>query len=354
MQLRKITLHRYEAPLKKPFVTALRRVDKLESRIVRIETASGVVGLGEVVPTPPITQETFETIQEGFERIRQALMQARDGTFETMLTIIGKSDAKTPTKAAFESALFGIASQQAGQPLWRFLQDYFDAHPPTMQGRTLQSDITISVGDVAATLRDAEDAVARGYRHLKVKLDGDVTLGIERIRALHRRFPKIALRLDANQAFDVQGCVHLLQTLENDGIVCECIEQPLPADAIEGMAYVKAHTQTPMLADESVFSYDQAEAIITADAADMLNIKLAKTGGLREAARIAMLCKKHAMPAMMGCMLEGPVAIATAAHFALAFCDTVRLVDLDAVDLLDDPPYDGDVVFEGARIVLPS
>jgi len=135
--------------------------------------------------------------------------------------------------------------------------------------------------------------------------------------------------------------------------VCECIEQPVKADDIEGLAYVKRRCQTPVLADESVFSYEEAQRLIAEDAADMLNIKLAKTGGFREAIRIATLCREHHLPAMIGCMLEGPVAIAAAAHFAAAFGDIVKLVDLDAVALLNRPDNPTDVVFEESRIILP-
>jgi L-alanine-DL-glutamate epimerase-like enolase superfamily enzyme len=119
------------------------------------------------------------------------------------------------------------------------------------------------------------------------------------------------------------------------------------------MRRIKQAAQTPLLADEAVFSLEDARRVIEADAADMINIKLAKTGGISGALELGALCRDNDVKCMMGCMLEGPVAIAAAAHTAAALSDTVTLVDLDAVALLQTPYNPSDVRFEESRIYLP-
>jgi len=217
MQIVSMTLEHYRAALRTPFVTALRRVESLESRIVRIVTQESLEGLGEAVPTPQITGETMESIEAGFADIAARFKAAPPGSLEAALALLDKSEARSPTKAAFESALFGIAAKKAGVPLWRMLQRYAGvAHEPVL---TLHTDITISLNDTPTTLRDVQDALARGYRHLKIKLGSTIDTETARIETVANIVPKdMTLRLDANQAWSAHESVTFLKNWKSKAL----------------------------------------------------------------------------------------------------------------------------------------
>ena len=346
MKIKRITTHRFSAPLKHPFVTALRSVDHLEDIIVEIETENGYVGYGEGAPTPQITGETIGSIEAAVAFLAP-LLKGRDivASFDTILETLHHSiKHNTTAKSALESALYDLRSQAMGLPLYRMLGG-------TKQH--FQTDITISLNPIEEMVRDALEAVAQGYRTLKIKGGEDPERDTERILAIRDSLPgEITLRLDANQGWTPQESVRLLQAIEKRGVLAECIEQPVRADDIEGLRYIRERVETPLLADESIFSLEDANRVLEMQAVDYINIKLAKTGGISRALMLADLAKAHGVKCMMGCMLEGPIAIAAATHVASAKADTITMLDLDAVSLLASQPLPAEIAFGGNSITL--
>jgi L-alanine-DL-glutamate epimerase-like enolase superfamily enzyme len=106
------------------------------------------------------------------------------------------------------------------------------------------------------------------------------------------------------------------------------------------------------LADESVFSLKDARTLLELQAVDYINIKLAKTGGISQALQLADLAKSYETKCMMGCMLEGPIAIAAGVHLASAKADSITMLDLDAVNLLASHPVQTSIVFNESEIIL--
>ncbi|MGC9350954.1 MAG: enolase C-terminal domain-like protein, partial [Sulfurovum sp.] len=110
--------------------------------------------------------------------------------------------------------------------------------------------------------------------------------------------------------------------------------------------------KTPVLADESVFSLNDAQRLLERDAVDYINIKLDKCGGISKAIELADLCERYGVKCMLGCMLEGPIAIAGALHVASAKAETITMIDLDGVALLADNPTDGTILFDESSLKL--
>src|SRR5690606_3576386 len=109
------------------------------------------------------------------------------------------------------------------------------------------------------------------------------------------------LRLDANQGWTAKQAVYAMHALENAGVVLELLEQPVKAADIDGMKYVTERVNTPVMADESVFGPHQVFELIQQRAADIINIKLMKTGGLSNAIKVADIAALHGIPCMIGC-----------------------------------------------------
>ena len=128
----------------------------------------------------------------------------------------------------------------------------------------------------------------RGYDCLKVKVGIDPELDVARLAAVRQAVGRdIKLRIDANQAWNAKQAVRILNQMQEKGLDIEFVEQPVPAADLEGMQYVTRHADVPVLADESVFSPADALRIMQTGAADLVNIKLMKCGGITNALRIA-------------------------------------------------------------------
>jgi len=335
----------FKAPLRTPFKTALRRVDTLEDLVVIIECDDGTLGNGEGAPTPVITGETMGSMVATIEYIKPFIVGKNIEEFETILSLIQTVILQNSTaKSALEIALYDLKAKAEKQPLYQML------------GGTqtkFKTDITISMDEIEKMVDDSLKAVALGYETLKVKIGDNPQKDIERIKAISASVgSSIALRLDANQGWSARQSVEVIQTLEKAGIIAEFIEQPVKADDIEGLKYIKERVQTPLLADESIFSVKDARRLLEMEAIDYVNIKLAKCGGISSALKLADVSKEFGIKCMIGCMLEGPISIAAALHVASAKADTITMIDLDGVALLAENPTEGSIVFDESKLVL--
>jgi o-succinylbenzoate synthase len=345
MKISNIRTSTLKAPLKNPFITSLRRVDALEDLVVIIECDDGSVGYGEGAPTPVITGETMGSMIATIEYIKPHIIGKEIEDFDTILSLVHNLILKNTTaKSALEIALYDLKAKAARQPLYQMLggtQTHF------------KTDITISMGEIDKMITDSLDAVSLGYDTLKIKIGDDPQKDIERVKAIHSTLDKnIKLRLDANQGWTAKESVSLLHALEKENIIAEFIEQPVRADDIEGLRYIKERVQTPLLADESIFSVKDARRLLEMQAIDYVNIKLAKTAGIKQALELADLSKEFGVKCMIGCMLEGPISVAAGVHVASAKADVITMLDLDAVSLLASHPVETSIVFDESNIIL--
>jgi len=195
--------------------------------------------------------------------------------------------------------------------------------------------------------------VERGFESLKIKVGKDIGVDIERTKAIHAAVEgRALLRLDANQGWSAKQAVYALQTLEDAGVKLELVEQPVKAYDLEGLRYVTERVHTPVMADESVFGPMEVIELIRMRAADIVNIKLMKTGGISNAVRIADICGMHGVECMIGCMLEGSIGVAAAVHLAVAKSDVITKVDLDGPSLCQYDPVTGGVIFNESEITV--
>ena len=345
MKISNIRTTTLKAPLKNPFITSLRRVDALEDLVVIIEGDDGSVGYGEGAPTPVITGETMGSMIATIEYIKPHIIGKEIEDFDTVLSLVHNLILKNTTaKSALEIALYGLKAKAIKQPLYQMLGG--------TQTR-FKTDITISMGEIDKMIADSLHAVSLGYDTLKIKIGDDPQKDIERVKAIHNALDKnIKLRLDANQGWTAKESVRLLHALEKENIIAEFIEQPVVADDTEGLKYIKERVQTPLLADESIFSVKDARKLLEMQAIDYVNIKLAKTAGITQALELADLSKEFGVKCMIGCMLEGPISVAAGVHVASAKADIITMLDLDAVSLLASHPVETSIVFNESEIIL--
>jgi L-alanine-DL-glutamate epimerase-like enolase superfamily enzyme len=348
MLIQRITVSEIKVPLKVPFKTALRTVTDVHDLVLTIETDSGLKGFGEAPPTAVISGDLLGSMRAALDLIAPRLLGKNLLDFNALLRSIHQSIVHhTSLKAALEIALYDLRSQSLGLPLYQLLGGGVPR---------IKTDVTISVNDTATMVQDCLRAVADGFDALKVKVGGrtwrddvDSTLAI--VRAVG---PDVAIRLDANQGWSPKHAVQVIAALEKAGVVLEFVEQPVKASDVAGLKFVTDNTLTPILADEAVFSVNDALHILATHSADIINIKLMKTAGISQAIEIANLTRRHHKTCMVGCMLESAVSVTAAAHFAVAFSDVVTTIDLDGPQLCDGNPVVGGMTMDGPWINLPD
>lgn len=347
MRILDIEVGKISVPLKRPFKTALRTVHSAEDIVIKVTTDTGEVGIGSAAPTAAITGETQESIAYVVERQIKPILVGRDIEEHTLLaeTVNGAIARNTSARAAVDMALYDLYCKRFKLPLANLLGLY---------RTSLTTDVTVSVNDPSEMAADAARAVEEGFVELKIKIGTDAKLDIERVKAVRAAVgatPKI--RLDANQGWTAKEAVSTIQKIENLGLDIEFFEQPVKAADIAGMAYVTKHVESPIVADESVFSAQDARRVLEAGAADIINVKLMKAGGIYNAQRIVHLAEGFGVPCMISCMLESKIGITAAACFAASQRNITKF-DLDAALLQARDPIRGGVRFERNAIHLPS
>ncbi|MBN2898425.1 MAG: dipeptide epimerase [Clostridia bacterium] len=345
MKITDIKIGYISVPLKKPFKTALRTVEAVNDVIVQVITDTGHVGYGEAPPTGPITGDTKGAIVGAIEdHIKPAIMGMDIEGFEVLMAKLQASVVgNTSAKAAVDIALYDLFGQLHNAPVYKLLGG---------SKTEIITDITISVNSPEQMAKDSIEAVGLGYETLKIKVGKDAQLDIERMKAIRAAVGyDVQLRIDANQGWKPKEAVEALNKMEAAGLNIEFVEQPVAAHDLEGMKYVKDHVSIPVLADESVHSPMDAMKVIEMGAADLVNIKLMKAGGLHNALKIAAIAEVHGVECMIGCMLEAKISVNAAVHLA-ASRDIITKIDLDGPILCSEDPVAGGAVFEEYKITL--
>ena len=346
MKISRIQLAMLRVPLKTPFKTALRTVEAVEDVVVIITTDTGHVGYGEAPATAVITGDTHGSIIEAIRRVIGPRIIGQEVANLNRLTrlVQGAMENNFSAKAAVEIALYDLWGQLYDAPLYKLL----GGGDPVVT-----TDITISVDYIDKMVADSLAAVDRGFESLKIKVGKDMGVDIERVKAIHAAVEgRALLRLDANQGWTAKQAVTAMHALEDAGVHLELLEQPVRAKDLDGLKYVTDRVHTPVMADESVFGPAEVIELIRRRAADIINIKLMKTGGLSNAIRIADIASLYGVECMIGCMIESSISVAAAVHLAVAKSDVITKVDLDGPSLCQFDPVDGGVVFDESEISI--
>jgi L-alanine-DL-glutamate epimerase-like enolase superfamily enzyme len=213
----------------------------------------------------------------------------------------------------------------------------------------LQTDITISLGSVESMLREAKAAYRDGMSLLKVKFGSDIAHAITTTQQLTKELPEATLLIDANQAWSEEATLHYLTALDAKHNIA-LIEQPVGAKELAALKCITAKSSVPILADEALFSLEDAQEIVAMQAADMFNIKVMKCGGITKAMEILEYARSKNVKCMLGSMIEGPYSINMTLYLAFAYRDVISYIDLDSPLLYEALPREMDFVYEGATI----
>jgi len=290
-------------------------------------------GLGEAAPNA-YYGETRETVHAVLPTLLAGLPEDPfdlDALFATLERTLPHHHRSA--KAAVESAALDIAARRAGVSVRRLLGAPEPAAP---------TSYTVGLGAPEEVAAQCGAAVEAGFRVLKVKLGGDHDERL--LSAAREAAPDAQLRVDANAAWTERRALARLPMLEAHAV--ELVEQPVAADDLEGLAAVTRASRIPVAADESFVSTRDLRRLVV----DVVNVKLAKVGGPRQAYLAMQSARALGFGVMLGCMIESSLGITAAAQVA----GLADFLDLDGALLLASDPFVGATWSDGKVPVLPG
>lgn len=345
MKINDIKCEHVTTDLQQPFKTAVRTATFIETIDVTITLENGLEGIGAATSAWKVTGESLQSIEAAIMGpIRDALIGRDIKRLNAILFEMEKSCKENfSAKAAVDIALHDMYAKFFQLPLYAVLGGEMN---------TIQTDITIGLDEPEIMGEEAKERLNQGFSFLKIKVGNDVATDIQRIQEIKNATGKnVALRLDANQGWNAKQAIVFIQEMERQETNIEFVEQPVPQHDMSGLKFVKENVNTPIMADESIFSPFDAFQLLKNEAVDLLNIKLMKSGGVRRAKQIADVAESMSIPCMIGSMMESSVSVTAAAHLAVSHPNIISY-DLDAPLWLKDEMIEGGMTFNQSEIWL--
>lgn len=320
-----LSARQLDLALTEPFEISLGTQHAASNLLVTVETETGVTGFGEGSPIPPVTGETQTVAVETARECKELIKGRSVGDYRQLSKNIRETfPGMVSALFAVETAILDAYCREEGIPL----SALFGGQPTPVE-----TDLTIPILPADTAAGRAKAATERGYDHLKIKTGTDVTTDVERVEAVAEAAPDAVLKIDANQGWTSKETARFANRIASRGIDLELIEQPVPATDIDGLSQARNRVDIPIAADEAVFTPADAIRIIRESAADVINVKLGKSGPLA-VADIAAIAEGADLELMVGCMLESAVGIHTSAH-VVAGIGSFDYIDLDGNRLLE-------------------
>lgn len=305
MRIERIDLRIVRLPLVRPFETSSSRKDHLDHIVVRVE-ADGAAGWGECAsPSDPYyCPETVETCWHLLRDFLGPLVLGQEwATIDDLVALYRRVKGNAFARSGLEMACWDALARRQGQAL------------PALWGGTrssIESGVSLGIEQRVETLfAEIERYLVEGYRRIKLKIAPGWDVAV--VRQVRERFPALALQVDANSAYTLAD-LPVLQALDEFGLLM--IEQPLAHDDIVDHARVQEVLTTPICLDESIHTADDARKALDLGACRVINIKVSRLGGPREAIRVHDLCRARGIPVWCGGMHE--FGIGRAANVAIA------------------------------------
>lgn len=328
VKIKSMKIFEIDIALKEPFKISFQTFTHINNLIVLLESRDGLTGCGEAAPFKPITGDSRNEAKRFLQLSAGRLIGREISSLVELHNMLRELEVSSglrsqTAKTALDMAYLCLKGKIEGKPIYKLLgQD---------KPRIIKNTLTVGIKSLKDTVETVKQYVIEfgenGLSRIKLKLSGDPKDDVERVIKVGETFDG-DLTLDANQAYvDADLAVKTFQKMHDalgDRIIL--IEEPSPKGDLQKMKYIKEHSEIPIFADESAATFEDAKRVVSADAADGINIKLQKAGGIYWGAQIAELAIDNGLKLMTGCMLETGISIAAGIHFA---CSTKGMINTD-------------------------
>ncbi len=344
IKIKKVIIEPINIELDEPFKIAIGTKYNIENVLITIILDNGIEGYGEAAPLEPINGENQATVISTLKSCTDFIAGKNISDYKAISRVLKSVFwAQVTARCAIEMALIDAFTKSLDLPYFRFLGG---------TDNKVETDYTIDIVPPETARINATKLSEKGYRVIKTKVGKNLIDDIDRIIAIKDGAPGCGITLDANQGYTPCEAVHFLGELEKNNIRPVLFEQPVVKTDLEGMKFVKNHTSIPVAADESVFTSADAINIVRTACADIINIKIMKSG-IIEAIDIAAIARSANIKLMIGCMLESKLALGCSVHLA-AGLGCFDYIDLDPHIEPGKEPFSGGPAYKAPYYLLPD
>jgi L-alanine-DL-glutamate epimerase-like enolase superfamily enzyme len=330
-------------PFKEPFVISRGVRTHARNTIIRIFCKNGIYGTGECCLNSAVPNESHERIVSAAKKLAPILLGKNPRNIQIITALMDQLlKGNASVKSAFDMALYDLLAKLAELPLYVFLGGD--------DSKSIFTDMTVSILSKEKMAEKAIQFVEDGFKVLKIKLgDKSPEKDIERMKAIRSAIgAEVPLRIDANQGWNLLSALEALNGMSDYNI--QHCEEPLPADNFRDQAVLRAQSPILIMADESAFNHYDTFRILAEKRADLINIKLGKSGGINHAMKMAGISQAAGVDCQVGTFSETRLGVSAAAHFAMCW-DNILFYDLDSPLMLSEDPVVGGIQYsKEARI----
>lgn len=304
MRVRGLSWTTFRLPLRAPFRAATGEVTERHGLVLRLLTDAGITGLGEASPHPALGDGDLGEVEAALEALAPRLIGTDVACLDALCANLPAALA-----CAIDTAACDTLARARGVSVAGLLSQRVRAEVPV--------NATIGAGPADEAAQQASAARRAGFRcvKLKVGLAGDVDEERERVAAVREALGRqIALRLDANGAWDADWAVRTIRALEPYDL--EFVEQPVPAGDLDSLGRVQQAVSTPIAADEAITGLETTRRLLELGAACVIVVKPMVVGGLRPARRIIELAAEASVSAVVTTTIDAGIGVAAALHLA--------------------------------------
>lgn len=339
--IKRIRYKKVNIEMKKPFKIALGSTDSYEGYFVSVESDDGTVGYGEATTTPFITGDTLGSIEYEISAFSKSLIGMEESPELINAKMKSLMKSSKASRNAIDCAVWDLIGKKSGQNIKKILGNHKSS---------ISTSYTVDLVDSVTAEKQARELVSMGIRVFKIKMGSGIDQDVERVRVVRDVIgPKPVVYVDFNQAYTPKMTVEISKKLQDFNI--EFLEQPVPADDISGMKFARDNSAIPVFADESIFTQRNVADILSREAADGINIKLMKSGGISDAIKMVDTAESFGVPVMIGCMVETRLANTSGLMVALSRSG-VKYADLDGYNNIRDDPVESGILLKDGNVSL--
>jgi len=344
IKISKVFVDPVRIELDQPFKIAIGTKYNIENAVVTIVLANGIKGYGEAAPLEHINGENQASVLATLQSCRAFLIDKDISEYRSISKILKSVFwAQVTARCAIEMALLDAYTRSLNIPLFKLFGG---------AKKKIETDYTIDIVPADIARINTKKLAIEGYRIFKTKVGKNLVDDIDRILAIKDGAPECHITIDANQGFSPCDAVHFIEELSKNNIRPILFEQPVNKTDLQGLKFVKDHVSIPIAADESVFTSMDAINIVRTNCADIINIKIMKSG-IIEALDIVAIARSANIQIMLGCMLETRLALGCSVHIA-AGTGCVDYVDLDSHIDPQKEPFSGGPDFVAPFYTIPD
>jgi muconate cycloisomerase len=319
--------------------------------LVRVETDNGLHGAGEATITPRWSGETVWGTQALVERLFAPLVVGRDpADIEGLSHVLDRAcHHNWFAKSAIEMACWDLVGKERGVPVYELLGG-------ACRPRKVRCRFSMGAYDVDRARRRAGELIAEGFDTIKVKVGGNPTDDLARVRAVREAIgPDRQLTIDANCGWDAPTAIHCIRELDDANLTL--VEQPTPDGDYGAIAAVKQAVRPPIMADDMCFNMVHARELVRQKACDLISVYPGKQGGIGRCRDLIEFAGRHGLPCSIGSNLEWDVATAAMAHLCVA-CPNLQVEKFPG-DMLGPSYHEDRIVVDpleigGSYVTIPD